>query len=109
MKKTWTCISAAVISMAIANAYGADDKAAQSLMKKSGCGNCHSLDKKKVGPTYKETSAKYKGAADAEAKLVTHLTTNPMVTVDGKEEAHKSLKTTSESDVRNVVQWILSK
>lgn len=109
MNKTWTSLAAAVVSLGVAGAFGADDKAAQSLMKKSGCGNCHSLDKKKVGPSYKETSAKYKGDAAAADKLFTHMTTHPMVTVDGKEEAHKSLKTTNDADVKNVVQWILSK
>ena len=86
----------------------AADSAPPAVMKKSGCANCHSVDKKKVGPSYKETAAKYKGQADAEAKVVTHLTTNPKVMVDGKEEAHSSLKTTNDADVKAVAQWILS-
>ena len=78
------------------------------VMKKSGCANCHSLDKKKVGPSYKEISQKYKGTEGADAKLFTHLTTHPKVMVDGKEESHASLKTTNDDDVKSVVQWILS-
>jgi len=30
---------------------------------------CHAIDKKVVGPAYKEVAAKYKGDKDAEAKL----------------------------------------
>ena len=108
MKKSLTFLAAAIAAMTFSVAH-ADDKAAQALMKKSGCGNCHSLDKKKVGPSWKDISAKHKGDADAVAKLVTHLTTHPMVTVDGKQEQHKSLKTTNEADVKNVAQWILSR
>ena len=108
MKKTWTYLAAAVVSLAVASAY-ADDKAAQALMKKSGCGNCHSLDKKKVGPSYKDTAAKYKGKADAEATLVTHLTTSPMVTVDGKQEPHATLKSKNDADIKAVAQYILSR
>ena len=54
-------------------------------------------------------AAKYKGKADAEQKLFTHLTTNPKVKIDGKEEEHTSLKTKNEAEVRNVIQWVLSR
>lgn len=85
-----------------------DAAAAQALMKKSGCLKCHSVTAKKEGPPFRETAAKYKGKPDAEQKLYTHLTTNPKVTVDGKEELHDSLKTKNEAEIRNVVRWILS-
>jgi len=85
-----------------------DAAAAEALMKKSGCGKCHSVDKKKEGPPYKETAAKLKGKADAEAELFKHLTTNPKVKVEGKEEEHVSLKTKNEDDVKNVARWILA-
>ncbi len=86
-----------------------DADAAQALMKKSNCGKCHALDKKKDGTPYKETAKKFQGKADAEQKLYMHLTTNPKVKVEGKEEEHTALKTKNESDVRNVVRWILSR
>ena len=86
-----------------------DGPAAESLMKKSGCFKCHSVDKKKDAPPYKEIAAKYKGKPDAEQKLYTHLTTNPKVKVDGKEEQHDSLKTKKDADIRNVVGWVLSR
>lgn len=86
-----------------------DADAAQALMKKSNCGKCHAIDKKKDGPPYKETAKKYRDKPDAEQKLYTHLTTNPKVKVEGKEEEHTSLKTKKEADIRNVVRWILSR
>ena len=86
-----------------------DEAAALALARKSDCLKCHAVDKKKDGPPYKETAAKYKGKADAEQKLYTHLTTNPKVKIDGKEEEHTSLKTKNEAEIRNVVQWILSR
>jgi cytochrome c len=89
--------------------WSVDADAAQALLKKNDCLKCHAVDKKKDGPSFKETSAKYKGKADAEQKLMTHLTTSPMVKVDGKEEEHKSIKSAKEEDIKNLVQWILSK
>ena len=87
----------------------ADDAAVESLMKKSNCFKCHAVDKKKDGPPYKEVAAKYKGKPDAEEKLYIHLTTNPKVKVDGKEESHDSLKTKDDAQIREVIKWILSR
>jgi cytochrome c len=86
-----------------------DEGAAEALMKKSNCNKCHSLDKKKEGPPFRETAGKYKGKPDGEDAIFKHLTTNPKVKVDGKEEEHTSLKTKNNDEVKNVVRWILSR
>ncbi len=85
-----------------------DADAAQALLKKSDCFKCHAVDKKKDGPPYKEVAKKYKGKADAEEKLIKHITTGPMVEMDGKKEEHKKIKSTDAAELKNVVQWILS-
>ncbi len=41
----------------------------EELLKKNACTACHAVDKKLVGPGYKEVAAKYKGQKDAAAKL----------------------------------------
>ena len=109
MKTALLITIGALVALGSAPAARADDAAVESLMKKSNCFKCHAVDKKKDGPSFKETAGKYKGKPDAEAKLYTHLTTHPMVKVDGKEEKHDSLKTTNDADVKAVIQWILSR
>jgi cytochrome c len=47
-------------------AFAAD---AQQLLKDKACLSCHQLDKKLVGPAYKDVAAKYKARKDAEAYL----------------------------------------
>lgn len=44
---------------------------------KAKCGACHAIDKKIVGPAWKDVAAKYKGQPKAKAQktLVTHITT----------------------------------
>jgi len=86
-----------------------DVGAAEALLKKSGCTKCHSVSAKKVGPSFKETAAKYKGKPDAEQKLYTHLTTNPKIKIDGNEERHDSLKTKNDAEIKNVIQYILTR
>jgi cytochrome c len=102
-------VIAAVLSCGAVFAAHAADEAAEALMKKSGCFKCHSVDKKKDGPSFKEVAAKYKGKPDAEQKLFTHLTTNPKIKIDGKEEAHDNLKTKNDAEVKSVIGWILSR
>jgi len=45
------------------------DAAATRLLTKYNCQACHSVDKKVVGPSYKEVAAKYAGDSTALAKL----------------------------------------
>ena len=47
-------------------AHAADEEA---LAKAKNCLACHAVDKKIVGPAYKEVAKKYAGQKDAEAKL----------------------------------------
>jgi len=99
----WGC------STGIARAQAVDADAAQALLKKSDCGKCHAVDKKKDGPSYKETAAKLKGKAGAEDEVYKHLTTSPKIKIDGKEEEHKKVSSTNEAEVRNLVRYILSR
>lgn len=111
MNSKKTGLLAGVLLLAWSGAVMAeiDADAAESLAKQNKCSKCHALDKKKSGPSFKETAAKYKDKPNAEQKLYTHLTTSPKVKVDGKEEEHKAVKAKNEAEVRNLVRWILSR
>ena len=102
----WAGIASLVLAATPALALDAD--AAQALAKKSNCTKCHSVSAKKEGPPYKETAAKYKGKADGEQKLFTHLTTSPKVKVDGKDEEHTAVKSKDEAEIKNLIAFILS-
>jgi len=97
-----------MFAVGMARAAGVDEASARALMKESDCFKCHSMTREKDGPSYKEISKKLKGKANAEQELYKHLTTNPTVKVDGKEEKHKSLDTKDEAAIKNVVQFILA-
>lgn len=43
------------------------------LAQKKSCLACHAVDKKLVGPAYKDIAAKYAGQKDAEAMLATKI------------------------------------
>ena len=66
-------MKATLLAMAAAGALMAGAVQAQDVLKAKGCLGCHDMDKKKVGPAYKDVAAKYKGNKDAEAMLVAKL------------------------------------
>ncbi len=86
-----------------------DADAAQLLFKKNDCTKCHAVDKSKKGPSLQKISAKYKGKADGEEKVIKNMTSNPKVKLDdGTEEEHKAINTKDQAAIKNLAQWILS-
>ncbi len=93
----------------LAQAQTVDVAAAEALVLANKCNKCHSVDKQKDGPSFKKTAAKYKGKADAEAKLVTHLTTSPIIEIEGVKEEHTKVKAKDDAAVKNLAQYILTR
>jgi cytochrome c len=56
-------------AVVLATLAAAPALASDAISKKAGCAVCHAVDKKGVGPSYKEIAAKYKGDANAAAVL----------------------------------------
>ncbi len=108
-------LSAAVALSTLAffpSAHALDEEAAKALAKQNNCLKCHAIEKEKDGPAYKAVAAKYKGKANAEARLIDHITSGEKAKFpDGHEEEHKIVKTSPPKDaaqIKNLVQWILA-
>ncbi|GAB1369891.1 hypothetical protein MASR1M42_24490 [Azonexus hydrophilus] len=113
LHKTTSILVAGVAAALFATgAQALDEAAAKDLMKQNKCTQCHGMDKDKDGPSFKKIAGKFKGKADSESKLLTHLTTAPKVKLsDGSEEEHKIVKTSpakDEAQIKNMIQYILS-
>jgi cytochrome c len=61
-------VAAAFAASALIAANGAT--ANEKLAQASGCMTCHGIDKKIIGPAYKDVAAKYRGNKGAEAMLI---------------------------------------
>ena len=57
-------------SLLVSGAAMADD----ALVTKNKCNTCHALDKKMMGPSWKDVAAKNKGQKDAEANIAKAIT-----------------------------------
>lgn len=79
---------------------------ALALMKKHNCSSCHAVDKKLVGPSYKDVAAKYKGDPAAEGKLIDKV-------VKGGSGVWGPVPmpphpTVPKEDIKAIVDWILA-
>lgn len=101
-----------ILGMVAAGLFGLTTQAvmaadASALAQKGGCTACHSVDKKILGPAFKDVAAKYKGQKDAEDTLVKKVKAGgagvwgpmPMPANTGK---------LSDDEFKTVVAWVLS-
>jgi cytochrome c len=75
------------------------------LAQKKNCMACHAVDKKLVGPSYKEVAAKYAGQKDAAAKL-TQKVMKGGVGAWGQVPMPANPQV-SEAEAKQLVQWVL--
>jgi cytochrome c len=87
-----------------------DAVAAKKLARADHCLRCHAVGKKKEGPSYQAIAYKYKGQADAQEKLVKHITTGEdfVKLSDGHKELHKFDQKSDTEQINNLVRWILA-
>jgi len=105
-------LSAALLSLALIGSASAavDEDAAKATAKRNDCFKCHAVDKTKKGPSYHKIAEKFKGKADAEEKIIKNITTAPKVKLeDGTEEEHKIIDTKDKAEIKNLIDWILSR
>jgi len=83
-----------------------DPKAAEALMQKSGCVACHAIDKKVIGPAYKDVAAKYTADKDAATRLAAKVKAGGSgvwgpIPMPPNGQA-------PEADIKTLVAWILT-
>ena len=103
---TAALITAAALALTSTAQAAVDPKAAEELAKKNACMACHAIDKKLVGPSYKEVAGKYRGQKDAGAKLADKVK-------KGGQGAWGQVPMppnaqVKDDDIKTLVEWILS-
>ena len=93
-------ITLAMITATVLAASGmANAQSGPDLAKSKNCMNCHDLEKKKVGPSFKDIQAKYKDNKDAEATIAAKLK-------EGK--GHPVKVAASDAELKTLVQFSLT-
>ena len=111
MDNAWTrnlaICGAALAWLGIPSAAGAatSDAAANALLTKYSCTACHTVDKKLVGPSYKEVAAKYAGDSAAAGKLAQKIKSGG-TGVWG--QIPMPPNNVPDADLKTLVDWILA-
>ncbi|OGA50956.1 MAG: cytochrome C [Betaproteobacteria bacterium RIFCSPLOWO2_12_FULL_62_13] len=105
--KSFVMALAAAASLSLASgAFAADPQPAEALAKKNGCLACHTVDKKVLGPSYKDIAAKYRNNKGAGAELIKKVKAGGKgVWGDVPMPPNAHVK---DEDIKTMVQWILS-
>ena len=102
MKRLVTLLAAGALSTLVAAPVSANE----ALAKKHNCFACHSVDKKVVGPAYKDVANKYRGDKSAEAKLIEKVKKGGVGTWGQIPMPPNTA--VPDADVKAIVDWILS-
>jgi cytochrome c len=93
---------AALVALALCGTAYANEKLAQA----SGCMVCHAIDKKVIGPSYKEIAAKYRNDKSAEGVLFKKVkggTKGVWGQTPMPPNAH-----VKDDDIHTLVKWVLT-
>jgi len=85
-----------------------DAAKADAMMKKAACNACHSIDKKGVGPAYKDVAKKHKGDAAAPAKLAEKIRKGGSGVYGPVPMPPNTPDKISDDEVKQLVAWILT-
>lgn len=101
-----TILAVAAATTFAGGAHAADATAAEALLKASGCTACHAVDKKLVGPAYKDVATKYRNDKKADAELIKKVKAGSKGVwgpVPMPPNAH-----VKDADIKTMVQWVLT-
>lgn len=101
MKKSGLIVAALGLAFTAAPAL-----ASMELATKSACTACHAVDKKLVGPSYKDVAKKYAGNAKAEAMLVEKVKKGGVGTWG--QVPMPPNPNVKDADIQTLVKWVLS-
>ena len=100
-----------IAAAALASSIAAPARAqgVEPILKKANCLTCHTVDKKLVGPSYKEVSAKHKGQADAVAKLMDKVRKGGQGVWGPVPMPPTGPDKISDADLKSAIEWVLSR
>lgn len=95
-----------ILSAALGAAVSCPVQASEELAKAKNCVMCHSVDKKILGPAFKDVAQKYAGQQGSDAKLAEKV-------MKGGSGAWGTMAMppnpqVSEAEAKQLVQWILN-
>jgi len=107
MRLRWIYLPAAAIILGAGPARGDE-----ALAKKSGCLECHAIDKKVIGPAFHDIAVKYKDDAGARAALIEKVKNGGKgnwTKVTGGAPMPPHWGSLSTAEIESLVDWVRSR
>lgn len=109
MRAAWLIILALGLFIGATRAFST--QAPTEFAKKSGCFECHSVDKKVTGPAYKDVANRYKNDGNARSALIETVKNGGKghwTSVTGGVPMPPFSPRLSDAEITRLVDWILS-
>ncbi|ENO85961.1 c-type cytochrome [Thauera linaloolentis] len=100
-KRVVFCVAVGVLASAPA-------AASLDIVKKARCVACHAVDKKMVGPSYRDVAAKYEGQADAAAVLANKVRSGGSGVWGAVPMTPNDAARISDENLKAAIEWILA-
>lgn len=102
-------IACALALMSVGARGAINDKKAAEILTKGGCMACHTVDKKLVGPSFKEVAKKHKGDKKAAASVAKRVRQGGSGAYGQIPMPPNPASKISDADLKALVDWMLSK
>lgn len=97
------------LALGLTAAFAGQATATEAIVKKARCVACHTVDKKLLGPAYRDVAAKYRGDSEAVARLSAKVRNGGSgVWGEIPMPPHPADKL-SDADLKLAVEWVLSR
>ncbi len=96
-----------ILAASLVFAGNALAESGEVLAKNNNCLTCHAVDKKVLGPSFKDVAAKYKNNKGAQAALEKKVRSGGSGAW-GKMPMPATAISVSDGDIKGIVQWVLS-
>jgi cytochrome c len=107
MKPRWTCIL--IITLMFLN--GEEARADEALALSSGCLECHSVDKKVIGPAFRDIAGRYRNVVGARATRIQKVKNGGKgnwTDVTGGVPMPPHSPRLSDAEIQRLVNWVMS-
>jgi cytochrome c len=108
VKAHWICIPATALTIIVGGQASADE----ALAQKSGCLDCHGVDKKIIGPAFHDIAGKYKESVGARATLIAKVKMGGKgnwTKLTGGAPMPPYASRLSDAEIRQLVDWVLGR
>jgi len=108
LRRRSAAVIGAIATVSLAALSTTPAHASEAIAKKARCVSCHAVDKKRVGPAYRDVAAKYRGDAGAPERLAAKVRAGGSGVWGQVPMLPHPVEQISDEDLHAVIGWVLA-